>query len=282
MASFYILAAIFIWSSLGIFVRAAGTPLTDIIFFSSLTALIVQCIIVLLTDGIKDIPPPRKIPSLLLLGPVLLMNHMLFFYAFTHTTIANAVLTHYTAPVFVAVLAPFLLKEKTDKFVIIAIIISSVGLGFLLKGFSISAHHLSGIFAGTLSGLTYAFIIIIGRFLAKIYSPLIITVFQNLMVVLLLLPFIREVPVDSLGYLAVMGILHSTAAPLLYIRGLKEVSANRASILGYLEPVSAVLLAFLFFKEVPGVRSILGGALIILSGYMILTRGITETVFHRK
>jgi drug/metabolite transporter (DMT)-like permease len=275
MASFYIVIAIFIWSSLGIIVRLADTDIINIIFFPSLIALITQSIILFATVEQKNIPRPAKIPSLFMLGPVFLMNHFLFFYAFTHTTIGNAVLTHYTAPVFVAVLAPFILKESTDKVVVISILISSAGLLLLLKGFSFSEQHLAGITAGTLSGLTYAFIIMIGRFLAKNYRPLIITLFQNLTVVAILLPFIiskGHIPMKSMGYFFLMGIVHSTAAPLLYIRGLKEVRANKASILGYLEPVGAMLLALLVLSEIPRVMSLIGGILIILSGYIILKR----------
>ena len=34
-----------------------------------------------------------------------MLNNLSFFYAFQNTTIANAVLTHYTAPIIVAFLA---------------------------------------------------------------------------------------------------------------------------------------------------------------------------------
>lgn len=273
MASLYIITAIFIWSSLGIIVRLADTQLIYIIFFPSVVAFITQTMMVLFTGARREIPSPGRIPPLLLLGPVFLMNHLLFFYAFTHTTIGNAVLTHYTAPVFVAVLSPLLLRESTSRIVIISICISSIGLALLLKGFSFSSQHIAGITAGTLSGLTYAFIIIIGRFLALQYRPLIITVVQNLTVVIILLPFIREIPLESMGYFIVMGLVHSTAAPLMYIRGLREVRANKASILGYLEPVGAMLLALIIFSELPGLMSLVGGGLIIVSGYLILRRG---------
>jgi drug/metabolite transporter (DMT)-like permease len=272
MASLYIILAIFIWSSLGIIVRMADTHLTYIIFFPSLIAFITQTIILLSTNERKKIPRARRIPYLFLLGPVFLLNSLFFYYSFTHTTIANAVMTHYTAPIFVAVLSPILLRESIDRVIIISIIISTAGLLLMLKGFSLSEQHIKGITAGVLSGLTYAAIIIIGRTLAQEFSPLIITVFQNLAVVVLLLPFIKGIPLKIAGYFVILGLIHSTLAPLLYIRGLKEVRANKAAILGYLEPVGAMLFAMIIFEEVPRIMSLFGGILILYSGYLTIRR----------
>jgi drug/metabolite transporter (DMT)-like permease len=272
MASLYIILAIFIWSSLGIIVRMADTHLTYIIFFPSLIAFITQTIILLSTNERKKIPMARRIPYLFLLGPVFLLNSLFFYYSFTHTTIANAVLTHYTAPIFVAVLSPILLRESIDRVIVISIIISTAGLLLMLKGFSLSEQHIKGITAGVLSGLTYAAIIIIGRTVAQEFSPLIITVFQNLAVVVLLLPFIKGIPMEIAGYFVILGLIHSTLAPLLYIRGLKEVRANKAAILGYLEPVGAMLFAMIIFEEVPRTMSLFGGILILYSGYLTIRR----------
>jgi len=279
MAYFYILLAIFIWSSLGIIVRKADTHLTYMIFFPALIALITQTVILVSTKERKKIPKARKIPYLLLLGPCFIMNGLLFYYSFTHTTIANAVLTHYTAPIFVAMLSPILLRESIDRVVIVAIIISTTGLWLMLKGFSLSDQHFKGIIAGILSGLTYAMLIIIGRFLAQRFSPLVNTVFQNLVVVAILLPFIKDIPFEIGGYFLVLGLIHSTAAPLLYVRGLREVKASKAAVLGYLEPVSAMVLAMIVLREFPGIGSLMGGSLIIFSGYLTIKR---RTVNDKK
>jgi drug/metabolite transporter (DMT)-like permease len=272
MATIYIILAIFIWSSLGIIVRMADTDLTYIIFFPSLIAFITQTVILLSTSERKKIPGAKRIPYLFLLGPVFLLNSLFFYYSFTHTTIANAVMTHYTAPIFVAVLSPILIRESIDRVIVISIIISTAGLLLMLKGFSLSEQHIKGITAGVLSGLTYAAIIIIGRTLAQEFSPLIITVFQNLAVVVILLPFIKRIPLEIAGYFVILGLVHSTMAPLLYIRGLKEIKASKAAILGYLEPVGAMLFAMIILEEVPRSMSLFGGILILFSGYLTIKR----------
>jgi drug/metabolite transporter (DMT)-like permease len=272
MAYFFIIVAILIWSSLGIIVRFANTQLTYTIFFPALIALITQSTILFSTKERKNIPETKKIPYLFLIGPVFILNSLSFYYAFTHTTIANAVFTHYTAPIFVAMLAPLLLRESIDRLVITAIILSTAGLILMFHGFSLSGQHMKGIASGVFSGLTYAILIILGRSLSQRFTPLVITVFQNLVVVLILLPFIKEVPLNIFGYFLLLGLVHSTAAPLMYIRGLKEIKATKAAILGYIEPVGAMIFAYIAFREIPPVVSFIGGALILYSGYMTIKR----------
>ena len=65
-----------------------------------------------------------------------------------------------------------------------------------------------------------------------------------------------------------MGIVHSTIAPVLYYRGLRDVDATRTAVLGYLEPLCAILLAMFFLHEMPDVRSLYGGTMILVSGYL--------------
>ena len=72
-----------------------------------------------------------------------------------------------------------------------------------------------------------------------------------------------------------MGIVHSTIAPILYFKGLQLVTANKAAVLGYLEPVCAIIFSIFLLNELPGLNSIIGGALIVFSGYLTL-RGKTR------
>jgi drug/metabolite transporter (DMT)-like permease len=277
-----IVTAILIWSSLGIFIRKIELPNHCIIFYSSTVAGLLQFILLASTGlfkKVKHADSSLRNTVFLVLAPLcFIANALLFYYAFRNTTIANAVLTHYTAPVFVALLAPLLLKEKIHKTAWLAIILSSIGLWFILG----EKNHVSeisrydrehlGIIAGALSGVAYAFLILTIRRIAGLYSSLFITFIQNGIVTLLLLPFVYTIPlpVESLPYLITMGVIHSTIAPLLYVQGLKSVKANEAAILGYFEPIGATILALIFFREVPGLQALVGGGLILYSGYMIL------------
>lgn len=273
LPSIYILLAIFLWSGLGVIVRLSGVAVHVLIFYSVITALIVQGLILSRKNYRRDIPDFRQLKYPAILGVVGLLNTFTYFLAFKHTTIANAVLTHYTAPVIVAFLAPLFLREKVTRVIIISIAIASAGLWIMLNGFSFNKEDAIGITAGLVSGFAYAVVVILIRIYTQSFNPVVLAFFSNSVIAILLAPFVREFPVNALWSFLVMGILHSTIAPILYFKGLRYVSAGRTAVLGYLEPVIAIIFGIIFLSELPGKGSIIGGLLIIFSGYLTLREG---------
>jgi drug/metabolite transporter (DMT)-like permease len=268
-----ILLAIFLWSSLGVIFRLSDLPVHVFLFYSLVIAVSVQSLIALKKGYIKEIKDRKELAAPVLLGLVSLFNSLAFFYAFRTTTISNAVLTHYTAPIIVAFLAVLFLREKITKMLIGAIATSSIGLWIMLDGVSVQQGNMIGILSGLASGVAYAVIIILARMYAGHYRPFMLTYIVNITIMVCLAPFVREFPVHAAWSFLIVGLVHSIIAPVLYYRGLQEVSASRAAVLGYLEPVSAILLSMVFLSEMPGQNSLLGGALILCSGYMTIKSG---------
>ncbi len=273
MSQYYILLAIFLWSSLGLVFRLADVPVHVFLFYSLLIAVFLQSLIAWKKGYFPELKNRKKLMIPVLLGLVGLANSLAFFYAFRTTTISNAVLTHYTAPVIVALLAALFLKEKITGMLIAAILLSSLGLWIMLDGFSIRQEDMVGMLSGLASGFSYAVLIIIARMHAKEYRPFMLTYVVNITIVLCVAPFVREFPVHALWAFFVMGTVHSIIAPVLYYRGIRDVSASRTAVLGYLEPVCAILLSVVFLREVPGPNSLLGGMLILCSGYLTIRSG---------
>ncbi len=289
MHSLYIVAAILIWSSLGVFVRLLDTEVHIIIFYSVSFSLLFQSTMFLSSSIRRQIPSIRKIPIIALLSFVLLINTFTFLFAYSKTTIANAVFTHYIAPLVVAVLAYIFLKERISFTVILSIVIASAGLRIMLGGSTISdlaeevfnrGIHLTpdllGIASGLASGIAYAVLVILVRVFTQRFNHYVLVFFQNAFMAFFLLPFAEPVPLRTLWVFALMGAIHSTVAPFLYYRGLKNVEANRAAILGYLEPVGAIIFSMVFLSEYPDPVAIIGGALIILSGIIVVRERIME------
>lgn len=271
--SLNILSAIFLWSSLGLLVRTADVAPLQIILYSSFFSVAAQGLFIMLRGsgwGLTDVAG-LKYPFILAL--VGLVNTGSYYYAFQHTSIANSVLTHYTAPVFTAFLAPVFLKERMSLRIVASIITASAGLFLMLNGVSLTGGHLPGILAGLLSGLGYAGCVILGRLFTQGMKPLYLNFYVNLAICAYLLPFIDPIPMKALMITALMGLVHSTFAPILYYRGLRVVAANRAAVLGYLEPVCAIMLGALLLGEAPAAVSMLGGAIIVFSGWLTMKGG---------
>lgn len=278
---FYILSAIILWSSLGVIIRLTGIPVHLLIFFSCLTSSIVIGSVFSKKIYGREFPHGKWIVYLLVLGIVSFVNTFSFFYAYKNTTIANAVLTHYTAPVIVAFLSPFFLKERLSGRILASVAIATSGLWIMLdvspghfyKMFMAGDKNTAGIFAGLLSGAAYAILVLMMRTMAQRFHPFVITFFQNTVIAFIILPF-AEIPQNFASVVwifVVIGIVHSTIAPFLYARGMREVSANKTAILGYLEPVCSILLGVTLLNETLGYSALMGGAMILFSGYLTIS-----------
>lgn len=214
----------------------------------------------------------------------LLLNNFFYFAAFNRTSIAISVFTHYTAPLFVALLTPFMLSESFDRRLVFPLLIATFGLAAILAPewhTSIGHTDLTGAFCGIASGLAYAFTLIYAKRLTMVLGPLALVFGQSLFISLFLLPFVTFSSVSELSlltwfYLAVIGVTHCTLAPLLYISGLKYIKAQHAAIIGYLEPLAAVILGLFLAHESPSKSIWFGGSAILLSG-AIITRLRTRT-----
>ncbi|MEJ2183256.1 MAG: DMT family transporter [Nitrospirota bacterium] len=274
----FVLAALFLWSSLGVVIRLAGVGVHLLLFYALLVAIPLQGGL-LFGFRRKEVPGGRGVAKIVLLGVVSLVNTFTFFFALQNTSIAKAVMTHYLAPVVVAVLAPAFLDERLTLRAVLSLLLASVGLWILMglrPGEAVAlvqggmSRDLMGVLAGTVSGFAYAFLILLSRSYAPGHGPLAMTFFQSLTMCLLLVPFVSGLPAHALWAFLVVGIVHSTLAPTLYFRGLRTVAAGRAAILGYLEPVCAILFGIIFLKEYPSLVSLVGGSLILVSGYVTL------------
>lgn len=219
----------------------------------------------------------RQLPLLSLLAFFLLANNFFYFAAFNRTSIAISVFTHYTAPLFVAVLAPLLLNEAFELKIIPPLLLALAGLlAILFPGFDLRLipADLSGALCGLASGLFYALTLITAKHLTGKTSLATIIFGQNILIVLFLLPFFfynHEIafPLSSWLLLAVLGVALCGLAPFSYLSGLRRIKAQHVAIIGYLEPLAGVALGLLVARRLPTLSTWLGGTAILVSGALV-------------
>jgi drug/metabolite transporter (DMT)-like permease len=68
-----------------------------------------------------------------------------------------------------------------------------------------------------------------------------------------------------------LGLMGTTAAFLLFLKGIGQIGASRASIFVNLVPVFGVLFSAVILGETPGAAALFGGALVI-AGVRLLNR----------
>jgi drug/metabolite transporter (DMT)-like permease len=276
-----IAAAMLIWSTGGVFVRVMGVDVPTLMFYSFFISALVQSLMFIKPGMRKELPSPGELPRLAVLSAIALINAFTLYYAYSATSISNAIFTHYIAPVLVVVLARIFLKESITARCMAAIAFATAGLWIMLGGVDIAGapgggiapgSNLSGILAGLVSGVAYAVIILMVKVFTRSINPYVLVFVQNVIMSAALLPFAHRVTLDTLWKLAALSLMHSTLAAFLYYRGLKYVQANRAAILGYIEPLGAIMWGMVFLGEMPGASSLIGGVLIVLSGWMVIQK----------
>ena len=268
--------AMVLWSTWGLFVRWLPIPPWAVTFYVGIFSAGAAAT-VWLASGRPAVAlwPRRHGVALGVMGVVFLGNNVAFLTALERTTVANAVLTHYTAPVFVALLAPLTLGERRLPWTSLALLLSVVGLGLLLPGVELGtdSRHLQGLALGLASGVCYAVLVLLARHYSVRVAALPLIFVQNLVIAIALLPLgVRLGLPDGnvLLTLGMLGVVHATGGGVLYLSGIRRVRAQGAAILGYLEPLCAVLLAAWFLGEHPGPLALLGGVLILTAGGLVV------------
>ena len=273
-----IAVAAIIWGSVSLLVRALDLPVLLMVFYRFLFAVAAALSVLVFSRSSFKIRTKKNLSLLILSGFFLTLNWVFFFYALVLTTVANAVLVTYTAPILVALFAPHFLKEKLEWNTVISLVLAMSGISFILSPADLSmGKPLLGIIFAFGTSLTYASLVIIAKELLPGLPVLIIIFYQSLIAMVALSPFslLGGGPkgFEAWFLLIIMGIVHTLIAPYLYLSGLKVVKAQRAGILTYFDPLSATIFAALFLGEIPGFYTLLGGILIIAAGYNIIRKG---------
>ena len=267
-----------IWGSVGIFGRLSGLSGLGVAFARvSLGALVLLPILGFRGKLGNALGELRKRPyHLLALGTALALNWVFLFTAFDYTTIANAVLVCYTAPVLATLISWRFLGEKLDAGKVLSLAVAFTGLLLIASSqrISLSDRDFIGIVFACLGALFYALIPNLGRFLRGVDGES-LTFLQLAVASAVLVPFMAVENVGSPVWwaIAVLVLVHTVFALYLYMDGLKKVEVKDVALLSYLDPLSAIVYAFLVFGEVPGVKTVIGGALILLASSIDLARG---------
>ncbi|HUP47611.1 MAG TPA: DMT family transporter [Thermoanaerobaculia bacterium] len=257
-----IVAAALLWSTGGIGIKAVEDPPLTVTFYRSLFAAI--ALFILFGPRVWARRRWRSTPAftaaIISYGACLTT----FVVATKWTTAANAIFLQYAGVVWVLLLAPVVLREPMRAADAIAIAVAVTGMALFFAG-RFEAQGMNGNLMALLSSAFFAVLILALRFENDAGESAI--TWGNLALAAALLPFVAadlRLSPKSLAILLFLGLFQLAAAYVLFVRGLKYVTATEASLTGMLEPVANPLWVFLFLGERPSVFAA-AGALIVLA-----------------
>jgi len=230
---------------------------------------------------------PGVWPRLLVMGLLDAFTLLLFFVAIRGTSVAIGMFLQFLAPVWVALLAPRVFRVSTERIVYPALAIALGGLVVILapsllgEGIRLSA---GGVAAGLAAGIGYAVFQLVVKDLTNRVSAATIVFTEAWLDALILLPLALWQTVGSGYHLTtrdlvagvILGVVCTALAYMMWTFGMGRIKVQHSAILGYLEPVSAPLYALLLLGQGISVWTVIGGALIVAAGLLVVLLGEHE------
>ncbi|WP_458413124.1 DMT family transporter [Schinkia sp. CFF1] len=214
----------------------------------------------------------------LILSGIALGGNWIFLYqSYDHTTIANATLGYYFAPVFVMILSPYVLQEQLSIKKIVCIGVAVIGMVMIVgEGVSASSSDdILGLSFGLIAAAFYALLLLLNKFI-KDMGKLELTIIQLGTTTLLLMPFvfltsgfgIFEVSGSSIPFILILGIINTGIGFWLFFSGMEKLKGQSIAMLSYVDPFVAILISTMFLQEQMTIIQMLGGGLLLGSTFV--------------
>lgn len=288
-----VMSAAAIWGTIGVATQGIYTVDSTTPLFINLSRMLLATPILLLACwwvvGAKTFAVSRRDLLIMAVSGMLLgISQASYFAAVRATGVTIATLiTVCLSPLLVTGLSVLLRFEKVTQKLILALVLALIGTVLLVGVESPDPNYDlgAGILYSLLSAITYAGMIICGRFLANArYHALQVTaisfIFGTALLAVINLVTGAVVIQTGTGALLVvyLAIVPTALAYLLFQMGLRTVSATTASVITLLEPAVASVLAWWLFNEQLAPSGLLGAALLMLSIFLLSVGQESEAI----
>jgi len=259
----FVLVAVFLWSTGGLFIKLTTLDAYQVTFFRSLFAA-VTVLIITRKDGLKI----NVFGIVATLIYCLLL--FLFVWATKKTTAANAIFLQYTAPIYILILAPFVIGEKFHWRDLVTVVVVLAGMSLFFVG-QLRLEDYQGNIAALGSGILLGlYIMLLKHPKADGLNPVITVIYGNFLLALVNLPSgISALPtMTGMDWFAVtfLGIFQIGISYILFIKGVRGGTRPLdASLIGFIEPLLNPVWVFIFVGERPSQWALLGGAIIVVT-----------------
>ena len=280
-AKLELIASMFIFGTIGIFVRHIPLPSSMIALVRGFVGAFFVLLFVYLKKSKLDNAAIRKnFVMLALSGAFIGINWILLFESYHYTTVATATLCYYMQPIFVILASPILLKEKLTPKKVICVLVALVGMVFVSGVLQTGIPALSeakGILYGLGAALFYATVVLMNKKITNI-SAYDKTIMQLGMGAIVLSPYVmltQDFATATLSMtpslwalLLFVGLVHTGVAYALYFDSMKDLKAQTIAIFSYIDPIVAIILSALLLKESMGLYGVIGAVLVLGSTFI--------------
>jgi drug/metabolite transporter (DMT)-like permease len=231
----------------------------------------------LLRNGKRSIATQR-LPLHLARSLIGIVAMYCLFYSWGHLPLAQAAVLKQTAPFFIPIVGFFWLKENISRWTVIAILVGFIGVWIILNPNNHTQLPWVAILAifGSALGATAKVVV---RKLTLTESSIVIVFYFSLFNTLFsLVPALLVWDTPSLWVLAGMVLMagFATLAQLLLSKGYRYAPAGQLGTFTYGSVIFASLLGWLLWDELVTSEAMLGMALVVGSGVLVMLGSVKE------
>ena len=268
-------------------IQVSTMPASLLVVLRMALAGVVLGALFLKTGGIAEVRRSGHFRRMIVAGFVVALELIFYFASIRLANVTVGVSLEYMAPVFVALLAPWVLRTRRQTIDMVAVGVAVGGMALLvLPGLALGEARTSipGIVCGLLAGLMFATAMMLIKSMGPDVRGSTFAFFFCLGSVVLLTPLAVWQTVTTHYQLTgtdtwiviVSGLVYTALCFSLFTDGIRYVRVEHAGILGYIEPVTSPLWAFLLIGEKSPWTTLAGGALIVAAGVLVIVFGKGE------
>jgi len=269
---FAFVLSMIIFGAIGVFAKYIHLPSSEIAFWMSVIgSSFLLKIFIVKKEKITKASILSNIWPLLLSSVALCGNWIFLFQAYKETTIANAALSYYFAPVLVICLSPIILKEKLYLRKIFYVGVALVGLFFIVHSQATEENGQDiGIVYGLIAACFYTLVTFVNKYIHGLKEPS-NTILQLSLAALFLALYlygttgfqIMYIDIKSISLLIALGIVHAGIGFYLFFLGMSHLKGQSIAILSYIDPLTSLVISTMIIGEKMTMLQIIGAILLL-------------------
>lgn len=270
----YALLSAVLMGTIGVFSKLTGLPAEIITFFRLILGAGFMAFFLVIIGKTRLMWQWPSWP--VLINGILLAGFIIFYVqAMNNTSMANAIMLVYLAPLAASIVAHFFLGERLTITALGLILFALLGFGMMME-FRVDIKSGSKEFAGICYGLlalaSYAGFILVNRIIKPkihVYTRTFWQLFTGGCVMIPLTIYsMHEVDVSHIPWLIGVGFFPGFLAILFAVIALSRLPVAIFGTIAYIEPVAVVIFGWTIFQETLSPMQMAGCLLILMSGIL--------------
>jgi len=267
------ISAMVISGTVGWFVIMSGQSPEAVVFWRCLfgaLAMLVTCLVL----GVlrRSLISARQFILVCLGGVALILNWVLLFSAYKHSSIAIATVVYHVQPFMLVGLGVLFFAERLSAAKVGWLLLAFAGLMLIVsakgRGQATGAEYLLGVCLALASAFFYAVAAAITKRLKDLPAHLIVLI-QMVVGVVVLAPFVDFGRVDTdegaWTYLIIIGVVHTGLMSTLLYSAIQKIPTALVGALSFIYPVVAILVDWVAFAHPLSALQVLGASAILLA-----------------